>query len=372
MDTESNPASSPEPEAPKSSRSTVVIHPALDIGRKAAFVGIVDHSKKPWVIGYEPTPKAVRYDAGTLTKSGRLVPPPFAYEPLRGRWPESDLEAFLAQPAAPELSELVPIVRQILCHYVEFARPEDATLCACWIVGTYVHQAFRAFPRLNLHGERGSGKSKLLEIIAALAFNGLLLIDPTPAVLFRLIGPLRPTLCLDEMEGLDGSDDKAIYSILNAGYKAGATVARIEGDASNRRPVGFEVYGPVAFGSITGLNTTTADRSITIHMVRGGDMATINRSVDARDSSFGAIRASLYRSALVWGSRIRNQPVSELVPPFIMGRPRELFLPLLVIAELAGGSALRDDLLRVHKQSLMSVSHCPRKGGRFSMCFKGG
>ena len=52
----------------------------------------------------------------------------------------------------------------------------------------------------------------------------------TPAVIFRKIGAGRPTLLLDEIEILNGKQKSentlAIIAILNAGYHAGAVVAR--------------------------------------------------------------------------------------------------------------------------------------------------
>jgi hypothetical protein len=125
---------------------------------------------------------------------------------------------------------------------------------------------------------------------------------------------------------------------------------------------GFEVYAPVAFGSITGINPVTADRAITLQMARGTDQATINRVVDTREPHFGAIRASLYRLALVHGPTLGGFPLTALVPPFITGRHRELFLPLFVIAELAGGTPFRNDVFRVSMQTLGERESLPEDG----------
>jgi hypothetical protein len=59
---------------------------------------------------------------------------------------------------------------------------------------------------------------------------------------------------------------------------------------------------------------------------------------------------------------MRSQPLSDLVPPFVTGRPRELFLPLLVIAELAGGSPWREDLFHVFRRTLNERESLPDEG----------
>ena len=64
-------------------------------------------------------------------------------------------------------------------------------------------------------------KRKLLESVAATAFNGPLGTAPTAAVLFRLAEPIRRTFYPDEIEKLRRDDKKATLAILNMGYRAG-------------------------------------------------------------------------------------------------------------------------------------------------------
>src|SRR5262249_22570251 len=144
--------------------------------------------------------------------------------------------------------------------------------------------------------------------------------------------PLRPTFCLDEMEELDRMDAKAIKAILNAGYKAGASVPRTEGDAK-REVVPYEVYAPVALAGIKGLDAVLADRSITVGMQRGIDRTRINSEVTASDPALAGIRAMCYRLTLTcWpvvpksldALRARQDSFAILA-----GRPLELYRPLI-------------------------------------------
>src|SRR5262249_18554869 len=133
-----------------------------------------------------------------------------------------------------------------------------------WTAGTYVFPAFPTYPYLQLTGEKGSGKTKVQDILECVAFNGLKVVDPTPAVLFRIVHSLRPTLLIDEVEGMNADDAKEVRSIINAGYKCGATVPRCEGEGHELRF--FEVYGPKSLAGIKGLGSVTEDRCITVVM----------------------------------------------------------------------------------------------------------
>jgi hypothetical protein len=69
----------------------------------------------------------------------------------------------------------------------------------------------------------------------------MLLLNPTPAVLYRLVHEFRPTMLLDEVEALSQDDKRDVLAIVNAGYKVGATVPRCEGKEQKRVEC-FEVY----------------------------------------------------------------------------------------------------------------------------------
>ena len=111
-------------------------------------------------------------------------------------------------------------------------------------------------------------KTRALELLQCLCPRAWLCFSVTPAVLFRRIASVKPTLLLDEVEGLNAKQKSdlagAIIEILNAGYKTGATVPRCVG--RDFKVVDFEIYCPKAFGCIGDLPRTISDRSIIIHM----------------------------------------------------------------------------------------------------------
>ena len=230
-----------------------------------------------------------------------------------------------------------------------FSSTTIPALVACWIAATYFHPLFTAFPRLSLTGPKGSGKSKVLQVTAAVSFNGLHLLIPTAATVFRLVEPLRPTLCFDEMEKLDKSDAPPIKELINAGYKAGATVPRTEGDAAKREVVLYNAYAPMALAGIKGLDDVLADRAITIPMQPGIEKAKINAEVDPADPAYDAVRAMGYRLALTKGPAVREalSVIRQEQDSFtiLQGRPLEFYRPLMAIALLASNDPMfLDDL----------------------------
>lgn len=330
------------------------IHPALHFGPKGAAIGIVDSNRTPWLV----TSKHKKYSAARLNKKGLLTVPPLAFRDLANRWDQTDIEGFLAGDEAPTIQAVEERVKALIDEYFDLRRDKEAELIACWIVGTYFFPLFPAFPRLHVQGERGSGKSKLLHVVSALSFNGLLRLNSTPAVLFRLIDPVRPTLCLDEMEALGGDDRREILSIINAGYKAGGAVDRVEGE--DRHIASFEVYTPLALAGISGLNAVTEDRAITITMERGRDPRKLNRDVNPTDPAFARIRAGCYRLALTRFKSVRKAWEGLTTPAWLVARHRELYAPLLTITRLADEDedlGLTEDLLALARAEL------PERGG---------
>jgi hypothetical protein len=330
------------------------LHPAIHVEPDGfASVGVlsVGPDGKPTLELVTSTRE--RFPAAAVTRA--LVTPPIVYTDLVARWPRVHVDRFLAaQNQPPRFAEAVSRVFDAFDRLVETRREPEMTVLALWTVATYFHPLFSAFPRLDLRGERGSGKSKVLSIVAALAFHGLLRVSPTPAVLFRMIEALRPTFCLDEIEGLAGEDKQEILAILNAGYKAGGRVDRCEGDAHTVKSYG--VYSPVALAGITGLNRVTEDRAITLVLVKGTDAARLNVDVQLADPSFAAIRDICYCLLLTRSAELAEANHSLVIPDWLMARERELWRPLLVLATLAEREepdlGLEEDLLLLAREQV--------------------
>ncbi len=315
------------------------IHPALHFDPDGfAAVGILDGAT--W-----RTITSDRHDYPTESISEALMVPPVKYPALGERWRAEDRTRFLAGEAPPPswartVAALLALFRDLL----EFDSDPPYAVLALWSLGTYFHQALPSFPRLNHHGEKGSGKSKTLRLVAGVAHNGIYRMAPRPAGLFRLIQALRPTPCLDEIEHLDREDRGDITAILNAGYQAGGAVDRCVGDQHLVTP--FLVYAPIAVAGIKGLNAVLSDRCVTLILQPGQDRARVNRDVDPNrpDPRIHEIRDACYRLCLTRWTELRAAWERLALPGWLNGRSRELWAPLLALADLVAAEDQRLDL----------------------------
>jgi hypothetical protein len=320
------------------------LHPALHVDDRGVVVGVITE------VG----------DYTLITSDGDVLAPddvkpllrfpPRSYGDLAGRWPVADLTDWILTRSAPTFAEVAALLVYALDQAFEFSRRELRSLFAVWIMTTYFYRFFLTFPRLALSGERESGKSKLLALIQATGWNALLMLNPTPAVLFRLVTEFRPTLALDEMEGLSQEDARDILAILNSGYKLGGSVPRCEGDRIRRVEL-YETYAPAALAAIRTLNAVTEHRAIPVTLQRGVDVHKINTEIDPADPLFARIRSGCYRLLVTrWREVYEAQAAAAAMPlpRWLNGRARELWRPLLAIAALTdagNGLTVTGDLI---------------------------
>ncbi len=140
-------------------------------------------------------------------------------------------------------------------------------IVALWIIGTYCHKSFNTFPYLFLNAMRGSGKTRLLKLIASLSNNGDIQANISEAVLFRTA--TEGTILIDELESIGSKEKGVLRELLNAGYKKGISVKRMrkiknkEGQ-EEMAVQSFELYTPVCMANIWGMDEVLADRCISL------------------------------------------------------------------------------------------------------------
>ncbi len=322
-----------------------IIHPALELADGWTSVGVLDE-RGTWRI---ITAERQVYEAEAIGDALRSKMR--AYPELASRWPDQDLRGFLSGEGSPGFGEILALIIDRIRAVLELPKAELYSFLATWIVGTYFHPIFLTYPRLAFMGERETGKTKAETVISILSFNGLHRIAPTPAVLFRIVQAFRPTLCLDEIEGLNKEDRQEILAIVNSGYKAGGAVDRVEGKAT-RWIESYQVYSPMVLASIRGLNPTTEDRAIPLVFQRGTQAELLNAEVDPADPRLAQIRGGLYRLLLTKAGQVREMYHDLPLPTWLTARVRELWKPLLTIAALGDQEeslGLKDQLLVLTK-----------------------
>lgn len=148
-------------------------------------------------------------------------------------------------------------------------------IIALWIIGTYFHSNFTTYPFLYINAMRGSGKTRLLNIISQLAKGGRGRVQTgiTESTLFRM--PKGDTLLLDECEAISSKEKSTLREYMNACYKRGGVVQRIKKVKFKGEeewiPETFEPYKPIAMANIQGMDEILGDRCITLILEKSSD-----------------------------------------------------------------------------------------------------
>ena len=205
---------------------------------------------------------------------------------------------------------------------------------ALWVLHTHAFEAAWATPYLRIvSATPDSGKTLLMEILAEICRNGWHAVNPSVAVLYRMVDRKQPTLLLDEMDNYPFDERRDAVSVLNAGYKQGATVPRCNerGDLNE-----FSVFCPKAYAGLDTRAIVPAllSRSITLRM----EKKTADERVDAWIAPLVASEAEALREHC---EQSAERHVEELKghQPDLLGltnRAAEVWWALLSIAEHAG------------------------------------
>lgn len=265
--------------------------------------------------------------------------------PLPPEPPDADEPSYPEPITDIDGAELLSDIERFAGRFLAFSTRHHLTVLCLWIVHTWAVGAFYVTPRLVLDSpEPGSGKTRVLEILALLCRNAKLTLSTTTAALYRRIkaaGDAPPTVLQDEADALFGRTTNPqaedLRALFNAGYKRGATVDRCEGDSKNMRVVEFPVFAPLALAGLAGkMPTTILDRAVVMHMRR--------RAPDEHVAEFrerdAAIEAAPLREqieAWVTANLDTLSAARPKMPEGVRDRPAEVWEALLAVADAAGG-----------------------------------
>lgn len=209
-----------------------------------------------------------------------------------------------------------------------------------WVVMTYVVVAFEVVGYLSIRSaEKRSGKTRLLDVLAVLVYRPMLAADMTPAVLFRVVDEMRPTVLFDEVDvifGGKGERADELRGLLNAGYKRGGAAWRMEMGGKTGVARSFDVFGPKALAGIGTLPDTIADRSFPLEMTR---QLRVNAVERFRTRGKLEETAPIREALKAWGETA-VEALAVARPPLpdeLNDRAQDIWEPLLAIADRAGG-----------------------------------
>src|SRR5262245_12473752 len=257
-------------------------------------------------------------------------------------WSANARKKWLEGEPAPTASDLFRKLCIQINRFIDLPAPtRKGTLAAValWIMLTYCYLAWSAIPYLNISGPIGSGKTRLLAVLAKLVFGPHVSSNMTGPALFRTLHTQGGTLLYDEAERLREftPEMQELRSMLLAGYKRGGRATRLDKVGETYQPTQFDVYGPKALACIQGLPPVLASRCIEVRLLRAEpDSNRARRRIDGDDVRWQGLRDHLHSFALEYGPCFHQRAEDhQVVPANVSNRNLELWQPLLALAALA-------------------------------------
>ena len=268
------------------------------------------------------------------------------------------IEHFIDGSLSVKPDELLEEIRSYIKRFVVLTQQDIYTVLATWVMGTYIFRVFGSFPYIHLQAEKGSGKTRLMDILHPVCFNGEFSSNQTAPVVLRSVNNAACTMFLDEVEHLRKADTAVhgeIMRILNSGYQASGIAQR----AGTKDTVKvYSTYSPKMFAGINEITDTLDQRSIRIRMVRALGKENVER-YHAAASDIIALHSSLRDRLYVFGLEYASTAADKYSKldansfmTNVVNRQADLWGPLFVIAQLADES--RNDGKATHQESLKS------------------
>jgi hypothetical protein len=230
-----------------------------------------------------------------------------------------------------------------LRKYVAFPSVEAGHAVTLWVAATHALPAFDHATRLVLRSPvKRCGKSRLMELLEALAYDPLATTNISVPSLFRIIdaaGERPPTLLLDEADRLFGSarkdeDNGDLIALLNNGFRRGRPTYRCVGPAQTPTP--FSNYAMAAIAGIGRQPDTVEDRAVCVTMRRRGAGEHVSKFRQRRDlPHMYELRARLTAWAEAKADALAREPSN--MPDGLEDRAEDAWEPLILVADAAGG-----------------------------------
>jgi hypothetical protein len=210
----------------------------------------------------------VPYEQGPLAPF-HLVPidQPFIPKPPF-KWQTEDVAAYVKNKKTGRRTEdLFEQLTDICSDYVEYSHTVHYKVMALYLLQTYAYTLWPQTGYLHFNGTLQSGKSRSLELIAAVGYNGRHATTMSPASVYRTLNGNPGVLCIDERESFKSEEQQLMYTYLLGGYDRSGKHILTDKTNDTLRPAEYSLYSPKAIASINLIDPTLASRSLIIPMV---------------------------------------------------------------------------------------------------------
>lgn len=229
----------------------------------------------------------------------------------------------------------------LFARFVAFPSDHARWATVLWVGHAHCLQAFESTPRLALLSpEKGSGKTRCLEVLHLVVPEPLHAINISAAALFRVVAERQATLLLDEADTYLGTmvakQHEDLRGLINAGHRRGAEVLRGEVAGKTVKVIAFPAFAAAALAGIGDLPDTIIDRSVVIPMKRRAQ----HEHIESFRERLIRPEATRLRDRLQgWADQVvpaMTEAWPEL-PPGITDRAADVWEPLLAVGDAAGG-----------------------------------
>lgn len=173
------------------------------------------------------------------------------------------------------------LIIKVLKNYSDI-REDFYNILALWVIGTWIHDLFPTYPYLFFNAMKGSGKTRLMRLLAAICRNGKVVANVSESVLFRTAS--FSTIFIDEFEHISKKGKETLRELLNAAYKKGIKVERAykikSGEREGQAIESFDVYCPIAMANIEGMENVLLDRCIPLIIDKSSNPLIIKKIED--------------------------------------------------------------------------------------------
>ena len=186
--------------------------------------------------------------------------------------------------------------------------------------------------------EKRCGKSRLLSLLLKLVRRPVPGVSLTAATVYRAIEKWTPTLLIDEADGIlkdsRGHDNLELRSVINSGHTRDmAYVPRCVGETHDVTK--FSTWAPKAIALIGKMPDSMFDRAVPIPMRRKTKAEQVARIRETAQAIFDELRSEIVRFVEDNAQKIAQH--TPALPAGLNDRAEDSWLPLLAIADIAGG-----------------------------------